>query len=81
MKLDSTHFMYGQIVDEIVNQQDLESKLLLLKYLNPKLSKDGNQWCYLYGDNLQEGVAGFGETPYLAMKDFANSFYNEKIII
>lgn len=38
--------------------------------MRPKLSIDGNQWCALYGDNLQDGVAGFGESPYLAMCDF-----------
>lgn len=36
----------------------------------PKLSIDGNQWCALYGDNLQDGVAGFGDTPAKAMHDF-----------
>jgi hypothetical protein len=36
----------------------------------PKLSKDGNQWCALFGDNLQEGVSGFGNTPADAMYDF-----------
>ncbi len=36
----------------------------------PKLSIDGNQWCALYGDNLQDGVAGFGTSPEKAMKDF-----------
>jgi len=36
----------------------------------PKLYPDGNQWCALYGDNLQAGVAGFGDTPAKAMSDF-----------
>jgi hypothetical protein len=36
----------------------------------PKLSIDGNQWCALYGDNLQDGCAGFGNTPADAMWDF-----------
>lgn len=36
----------------------------------PSLSIDGNQWCALYGTNLQDGVAGFGDTPEAAMKDF-----------
>jgi hypothetical protein len=36
----------------------------------PKLSKDGDQWCALFGDNLQEGVSGFGKTPADAMYDF-----------
>jgi hypothetical protein len=36
----------------------------------PQLSVDGNQWCALYGNNLQEGVAGFGDSPANAMWDF-----------
>lgn len=36
----------------------------------PAISLDGNQWCALYGDNLQDGVAGFGESPDAAMRDF-----------
>ena len=36
----------------------------------PKLSKDGDQWCALFGDNLQEGVCGFGKTPAEAMYQF-----------
>lgn len=36
----------------------------------PKLSIDGDQWCALYGDNLQEGVAGFGDSPANAMWNF-----------
>ena len=36
----------------------------------PNLSIDGNKWCALYGDNLQDGVAGFGDSPAAAMQDF-----------
>lgn len=36
----------------------------------PTLSKDGDMWCALFGENLQEGVAGFGETPAKAMWAF-----------
>jgi hypothetical protein len=36
----------------------------------PRLSIDGNQWMALYGENLQDGVAGFGDSPELAMFDF-----------
>ena len=38
--------------------------------LNPRLSIDGNQWCALYGDNIQDGVAGFGDSPELAYEVF-----------
>lgn len=36
----------------------------------PSLSIDGNTWCALYGDNLQDGVAGFGDSPADAMAAF-----------
>lgn len=36
----------------------------------PKITKDGDQWCALLGDNLQEGVAGFGDTPNKACYAF-----------
>lgn len=36
----------------------------------PKLFKDGSAWCMLYGEDLQIGVSGFGDTPALAAKAF-----------
>ena len=41
----------------------------------PKISIDGSQWCALYGDNLQDGVAGFGNSPSAAMQDFNKQWY------
>ena len=38
--------------------------------LRPRMFQDGNQWCALYGENLQEGVAGFGASPDLAAWNF-----------
>jgi len=45
----------------------------------PKLSIDGNQWVALYGDNLQDGVAGFGNTPAKAMSDLDKNWFNYDI--
>lgn len=36
----------------------------------PRVFVDGNQWCALYGENLQDGVAGFGDSPAEAMSAF-----------
>jgi len=44
----------------------------------PALSIDGNQWCALYGENLQDGIAGFGDTPALAMMDFDKAWNSQK---
>ncbi|KTC25464.1 hypothetical protein AO392_14665 [Pseudomonas putida] len=40
----------------------------------PTLSIDGNQWCALYGEDLQSGVAGFGDSPGAAMSDFEKNW-------
>jgi len=32
-----------------------------------KVKKDGDQYCALVGENLQEGIAGFGVTPASAL--------------
>ena len=36
----------------------------------PRLFIDGNQWCALFGENIQEGVVGFGDSPESAMWAF-----------
>lgn len=36
----------------------------------PKISLDGNMYCALLGDNLQEGVCAFGSSPDEAMRAF-----------
>lgn len=41
----------------------------------PAISIDGNQWCALYGENLQDGVAGFGDSPALAMEAFDAAWF------
>jgi hypothetical protein len=38
--------------------------------MKPRVFPDGTAWCCLYGDNLQEGVAGFGDTPAQACSAF-----------
>lgn len=51
---------------------------LLVGTLNASVVRDGNQWCVLFGDNLQSGIAGFGDSPQEATVDFHKS-WNEKI--
>lgn len=67
---------------------EAESNLLALKreatlnftlspayQLKPNLTLDGNQWCALFGDNIQSGVAGFGNTPAKAYLDFDRAWH------
>ena len=46
--------------------------------LNPRLFKDGDQWCCLLGENIQEGVAGFGDTPHKAIMQWNHNLEFEK---
>lgn len=48
-------------------------------YLRAKVFPDGDQWCCLYGKNLQDGVCGFGETPHLAVIDFDKNWFGQKL--
>jgi hypothetical protein len=50
-------------------------QMVLFEILKPKLYKDGQQWCVLYGENIQEGVSGFGKSPNEAIINFNKSFY------
>lgn len=42
--------------------------------IRPRLFLDGTMWCALYGDNLQQGIAGFGETPEMAVRAFNDAW-------
>ena len=52
----------------------IQSDYALFALLKPRVIKDGNQWCVLYGENLQEGIAGFGDTIHDAVLDFNQQF-------
>lgn len=36
------------------------------------ITKDGDKWCALLGQDLQNGIGGFGETVQQALLDLAN---------
>jgi hypothetical protein len=44
----------------------------------PSLTLDGTMWCALYGEDLMNGVAGFGETPAEAMDAFDKAWATER---
>ena len=49
----------------------------LFAMLKPSIQRDGNQWCVLYGEDLQVGIAGFGDSPHLAIMDFNAQWYKK----
>ena len=44
----------------------------------PSLMADGTKWCALYGEDLATGVAGFGDTPDEAMRDFDRAWIKDR---
>lgn len=69
-------FMMARLEQEFgMVAYDLRRPSMLLK---PRVSIDGDKWCALYGENLQDGVAGFGDSPELAFADFDKN-WNEKL--
>lgn len=63
--------LHTDYIGDLRNAAVVESaEYNLLALLRPSVSIDGNKWCVLYGEDLQNGVAGFGDSPYLAMLDF-----------
>jgi hypothetical protein len=71
--------------DEVIYQTEVTNKQIRLeldreyhalrvaKELCGHPRKDGNEWCFLFGEDLQEGIAGFGRSVI----DAAINFYDE----
>lgn len=61
-------FQIEQVKQEFLNSAyEMQRPSVLYR---PSISKDGDQWCALYGKDLQNGVNGFGNTPSEAMTEF-----------
>jgi len=51
-------------------------EMALVAALKPRVFIDGNAWCVLWGENLQDGVAGFGDTPMEAIYAFTKAMHS-----
>lgn len=76
--IDADHWKGAQILDDIQEQIFQNTQLDVIEKLKPEFSKDGNQFCYLYGTLPNDCVVGFGDIPYLAMRDFVKNFHTQK---
>jgi hypothetical protein len=62
---------YETLTAEAKHSAAIEAQEMnLVATLRPRIFIDGNMWCVLFGEDLQNGIAGFGETPRLAVYDF-----------
>ena len=58
-------FQFRQCAQDISGEMTRPSVVF-----RPKIFLDGDRWCALYGENIQNGVAAFGESPYHAAYAF-----------
>lgn len=62
---------YQTLIDQSRHNAAIETEEMnLVAILKPRIFLDGNKWCVLYGENVQDGVCGFGDTPRLAVYAF-----------
>ena len=58
--------------DWIKDRKWLTEEYKLKGVLEVSFSLDGDKYCARIGENLQEGLAGFGDSPVKAMRELAN---------
>lgn len=62
---------YETLTQQSRHNAAIESEEInLVALLRPRVFIDDNMWCVLYGENIMDGVVGFGESPILAVYDF-----------
>lgn len=72
----STLTHYADLADRRAIERESSLELVsFAKTLGIVPYLDGNKWCALYGENLQEGLAGFGDSPIMAIQDLYNLFH------
>lgn len=80
METYEKEFFIGLLDESYSNWKASLEMWLCIQALGVKPFKDGNQWSFLYGDNIQEGIVGFGDTIYEAACNFYEQIMEEKIV-
>ncbi len=62
-----------------INQSNYRNMIEIVKTFKPKLIKDGNAWICLYGEDLQSGLAGDGDTPLAAIRSWYENFREPEV--
>ena len=70
MEFDSFYQLWNNEIEPRLANMEM---WLALNSLGIKPFKAGNQWGFLYGENIQEGICGFGDT----IDEAAVNFYTE----
>lgn len=80
METEDRNFLIDLFDEEFSSWKSSLGMWSCINVLGIKPFKDGNQWCFLYGENIQEGIVGFGDTIYEAACNFYEQIIKEKIV-
>lgn len=64
-------FQQEAIMGRLIESQEMN----LFVLLKPTVFIDGDQYCVLYGEDIQKGIVGFGSTIIEAIRNFNLEFY------
>ena len=64
---------YNEAMIEAVTGADYKQFTMI----KPKLYKDGDEWCCLYGEDQIVGIVGFGDTPHKAILDWNSAWHRQ----
>ena len=76
--LDGDHYRTAELVNQLMTNAQIKGCLDLIESLKPKFFKEGNQFCFMYGEMPNDCIVGFGDTAHDAMLDFHKNFYSYK---
>lgn len=72
------YFLGLDAIDECTCGRIYKINTVLVEIIpDPRIFKDGDQWCALYGENIQEGICGFGSTPDKALNDYEQTYWGK----
>ena len=77
-RMEIPDYMHGQ-VQGLLNDETaavgMRCHWVIVLGLIPR--RDGDKWYFLWGDNIQEGVVAFGDSPAEAVNNFDNEMYRK----
>jgi hypothetical protein len=74
---EHTDFLQERLIQ--AQHEMIDEQMRPFHLLKPAIGIDGNQYFFLYGTNLMEGVCGFGDTPQAASHDFDRNWHTSNL--
>ncbi len=70
-------------LEDILYQESITTSLLaqqaeVIRMMQPRIEKDGNQWVVIWGKMPEKYIAGYGDSIAKAVEDFCKQFHTCK---